>query len=138
MLSLVFECCERNPLDVDDDGSITPLDALTLVNDINVNKIRDLPTGVPSRAPYLDTNGNGQLDPLDVLEIVNYINTNKAGGGGAEGESRIDASKVDYAFAIADLESLVGSERSKLTKSDRMLFVDDYYQNLDQKRNRRR
>jgi len=129
---------QRNPLDVDDDGSITPLDVLALVNDINANKIRELPTGVPSNAPYLDTNGNGQVDPLDVLEIVNFINASRAGGGGAEGESRIDASKVDYAFASTDLESLVDSSRSKLTKLDRMLFVDDYYQNLDQKRSRRR
>ena len=126
------------PLDVDADGSITPLDVLALVNDINANKLRDLPTGVPGSAPYLDTNGNGKVDPLDVLEIVNYINASKSGGGGAEGEARIDAIKADYAFASSDLESLVGFRKSKLAKSDIMLAVDDYYQNLDQKRSRRR
>ena len=86
----------------------------------------------------LDTNGNGKVDPLDVLEVVNYINASKAGGGGAEGEPRIDAIKADYAFASSDLESLVGFRKSKLAKSDIMLAVDDYYQNLDQKRSRRR
>lgn len=128
---------QRDPLDVDADGSITPLDALALVNDINANGLRDLPTGVPETAPYLDTNGNAKLDPLDVLEVVNFINANKGAGSG-EGESRVNASKVDFAFASADLESLLGGKKSRVTDAAAMLSVDDYYQNLDQKKARKR
>ena len=123
-------------LDVDADGSITPLDVLTLVNDINKNGLRDLPNTVPSSPPYLDPNGNGKLDPLDVLEIVNYINANKSRG--AEGESAIDARVVDQAFANLDIDSVYNTRRSKETAAATVLSVDDYYQNLDQKRNRRR
>ena len=125
---------QLNPLDVDADGSITPLDVLTLVNDINKNGLRDLPNGVPSSAPYLDTNGNGKLDPLDVLEIVNFINANK--GRGAEGESAIDANHVDRAFAASDLSSLLNRGNAK--QSAAVLSVDDYYLDLAQRRNRRR
>jgi len=126
---------QRDPLDVDGDGSITPLDALTLVNDINAFGLRDLPDGVPASSPYLDTNGNGELDPLDVLEVVNFINASKGSG---EGESFVSASKVDYAFASADLDSLFGARKAKATDAAALLSVDDYYQNLDLKRNRRR
>ena len=58
---------QLNALDVDADGSITPLDVLTLVNDINRNGLRDLPNGTPSTAPYLDVNGNALLDAGDPL-----------------------------------------------------------------------
>ena len=127
---------QLNALDVDADGSITPLDVLTLVNDINKNGLRDLPNGVPSSAPYLDTNGNGKLDPLDVLEIVNFINANK--GRGAEAELAIDTNHVDQAFAASDLSSLLNRGSAKESVAATVLSVDDYYLDLAQKRNRRR
>ncbi len=119
---------QRNTLDVDDDGSITPLDVLALVNDINKNGLRDLPNTRPSGVPYLDTNGNGKVDPLDVLDVVNYINAAKANGG--EGESTMATAALDHAFSNADLDSLVNIPN--------MTAVDDYYQDLGQKRTRKR
>jgi hypothetical protein len=78
----------RNPLDVDDDGVVIPLDVLLLINDINVRLVRllpipPLPTLQPP--PYLDVSGNGEIGPQDALMIINYLNG--ATGGAGEGEA---------------------------------------------------
>lgn len=62
--------------DVDASSLVTPLDALVLINDLNANGIRELPTRLAkSKQPYLDVNGDNQLTPLDVLVVVNAINS---------------------------------------------------------------
>jgi hypothetical protein len=79
----------RNPLDVDDDGQVIPLDALVLINDINARQPRPLPIPpVPPNEPppYLDVNGNGDISPQDVLIVINDLNGAMAGGAG-EGEA---------------------------------------------------
>jgi subtilisin-like proprotein convertase family protein len=131
---------QRWTLDVDADGSITPLDVLTVINDINVNGIRTLPTGVPDTAPYIDTNGNGQSDPLDVLEVVNYLNSL----GGGEGESRrtkSDANWADVAFANTDFASPLGP-RDRASENElaaaAMVAIDEYHRDLAIGKNRRR
>ena len=129
---------QRNSLDVDADGFITPLDVLALVNDINTRGIRDLPTGVPaSSAPYLDVDGNGKLDPLDILAIINFINATGSKGSG-EGEKMVDTKIVDDAFSSSDIDSLVPSRKPRRSDDTKLLAVDDYYQSLEQKRFRRR
>ena len=69
----------QNPLlnvDVDDDGSVSPLDVLQVINEIN----RDS-QGTPldfnnpvENNPYFDTDGDRDLSPLDVLLVINYLN----------------------------------------------------------------
>ncbi|MCU0707444.1 MAG: right-handed parallel beta-helix repeat-containing protein [Pirellula sp.] len=76
----------NNPYDVDFDGFVSPLDVLALINDINANGSRRLPTNVPDTRPYLDPNNNGSIEPLDVLMIINFINS----GGGSNGEGESD------------------------------------------------
>jgi hypothetical protein len=113
----------RNRFDVDNDGSISPLDVLEIINEINRNGSRALPNDVVETAPYVDTNGNSQVDPLDVLEVVNYINLNPTGSG--EGEQRhLLASSVDY--------------DSSSNRLDYVLAVDAYYRELEMKRSRSR
>ncbi|MCO6459521.1 MAG: hypothetical protein J5I93_29765 [Pirellulaceae bacterium] len=69
-----------NPLnnaDVNDDGLVTAVDALSGINYINSHPgDPSLPdTGPP---PYLDTNGNGTISPVDVLVVINRINGDAA------------------------------------------------------------
>lgn len=73
----------RTALDVDDDGTISPLDVLALVNDINAFGTRRLPQSSIPEKPYLDVDDDLSLSPLDVLTIVNYINSRS---NGSEGE----------------------------------------------------
>lgn len=74
-----------NNLDVDADGFISPIDVLILVNDINFNKSRVLPTNLAT-PPYLDPDGDGSIGPLDVLAVINFINA-RGNAGAGEGES---------------------------------------------------
>jgi hypothetical protein len=89
----------RNPLDVDDDRVVIPLDVLLLVNDINSRNSRllPIPPAPPSQAPpYLDVNGNGEISPQDVLIVINYLNGSTTNSGG-EGEAVGSAGSPDRA-----------------------------------------
>jgi len=72
--------------DVTGDGVESPIDALTVINFINLNGPGVIPPGTPT-PPYLDVNGDGMVTALDVLEIVGRLNNIAAGLGEAEGES---------------------------------------------------
>jgi hypothetical protein len=63
------------PNDVNQDGLITALDVLVVVNDLNLNGARTLPNLGTAQAPArLDVNNDGLASPLDVLLIVNHLN----------------------------------------------------------------
>ncbi|HPM85393.1 MAG TPA: dockerin type I domain-containing protein, partial [Candidatus Anammoximicrobium sp.] len=75
----------KNALDVNNDGFVTPADALMMINAINVSGPRVLPP-VPAAGdalpPFRDTNWDNVLEATDVLNIVNFLNSTAA----AEGE----------------------------------------------------
>ncbi|MFO1065984.1 MAG: dockerin type I domain-containing protein, partial [Pirellulales bacterium] len=74
----------RNRFDVSNDGFVTPMDALILINELNQRGPHSLlPSDVPP--PYFDVSGDGYISPLDALLVINYLN-NSVGGSG-EGES---------------------------------------------------
>jgi len=83
-------------LDVNDDGNITPLDALLIINHLNALGIGPLDTPTPAgSSSFIDVNGDRFVTPLDVLIIINFLNqiqSSPGGGGsseGGEGEQRI-------------------------------------------------
>jgi PhoPQ-activated pathogenicity-related protein len=63
------------PLDVNNDGTVTPLDALLLINRLSSLGSGPLPTPDPQNPPqvYYDTNGDNFCSPLDVLRIFNRL-----------------------------------------------------------------
>ena len=64
------------PQDVNNDGLITALDVLIVVNDLNANGSRTLPQlGTASAPAFLDVNDDDQVSALDVLLIVNHLNS---------------------------------------------------------------
>lgn len=68
----------RNPLDqldVDRDRGISPLDVLTVINEINRGGNSQFPPVRPETAPFLDVDGNGGLSPLDALRVINALNS---------------------------------------------------------------
>jgi hypothetical protein len=77
----------RDPADVNDDGIVSPLDALALINDINGHGPRELGTRLPG-ALYLDVNRDGFFSPADILVVVNRLNDESLNGaaGSAIGE----------------------------------------------------
>lgn len=70
-----------HPLDVNNDGLITPLDALIVANYINANGSGTLawPASAGScPPPYLDCAGDGSVTPQDALLVINDLNLHGA------------------------------------------------------------
>jgi peptidyl-prolyl cis-trans isomerase A (cyclophilin A) len=64
------------PSDVDNDGGVFPVDALTIINELNGAGPRALgrpaPPGLPP--PFLDPSGDDSLAPNDALWVINELN----------------------------------------------------------------
>jgi autotransporter-associated beta strand protein len=106
-----------NPLDVDNNGSVTPLDALLAINRLNLDGAIDLISRISEfdfdRAIFYDTNADGFLSPLDSLLVINFLNIGSSvnlgssvylGSSGGEGEA--DETTVG---AIEDLAAFLDS-----------------------------
>lgn len=78
-----------NPLDVNNDGFISPIDVLAVINALNTGGARSLFEGAGEGEAadrfFIDTNGDGILSPMDALNVINYLNSNSQGRR-AEGE----------------------------------------------------
>ena len=87
-----------DPLDVDGQRGVTPLDVLIVINYLNNHSSGPLPRPhpAPGNPPYYDVNGDGNAAPLDVLLIINYLNQKSAASGEApEGEAGFAAYQVE-------------------------------------------
>lgn len=113
-----------NPIDVNNDGIITPRDALHVINFLNENGPGETPplpgTGGEGGSPaFPDVNGDGRITPIDALLIINELNNrsngnNGAGNGGnrlgGEGEGNsefygpVNSSGVSSAFPSWEVE----------------------------------
>ncbi len=67
-----------SPVDVNDDGSVSPLDVLLIVNELNLRGSYDLssPLIAPNLPPsYFDVSGDAAISPLDALQVINDLNS---------------------------------------------------------------
>ncbi len=62
------------PLDVNGDGFVAPLDALLVINDLGVFPGGVLPGDRALQPPYVDTSGDGIVAPADALAVINHLN----------------------------------------------------------------
>ena len=72
--SVLASDCFHNfmlPEDTDGSGSVSPLDALAVINQINSGST-DAANAPTSK--LVDVNGDDSLSPLDALSVINYIN----------------------------------------------------------------
>jgi hypothetical protein len=75
----------QNPadnLDVNQDGLISSLDALVVINYLNANAAAlgsPLPDTAVLPLNFIDVDGNGFAAPLDALQIINYLNAHPLG-----------------------------------------------------------
>jgi PAP2 superfamily/Dockerin type I domain len=84
---LIFETLERrrvlasvwqavgNAYDVDGSSLVVPTDALMVINDLEANGRRVLPTSLPAgfQGNLCDVTGDGILSPVDALMIINLL-----------------------------------------------------------------
>ncbi len=66
------------PADVNNDGIVSPLDALLVINELNQHSISDPATGrlpLPTTASYafIDVSGDNFISPLDALLVINSL-----------------------------------------------------------------
>ncbi|MCA9124295.1 MAG: hypothetical protein KDB11_29165, partial [Planctomycetales bacterium] len=69
----------RNPvnaLDVSDDGALSPLDPLQVINELIQFGSHPLPTQRSVDKPYWDVSGDNFVSPLDALQAINALNLN--------------------------------------------------------------
>jgi hypothetical protein len=59
-----------NGSDVNNDGVVSPLDALLIINQLNLGRDRVS----SSQATFEDVNGDGSITPLDALLVINVLN----------------------------------------------------------------
>jgi subtilisin-like proprotein convertase family protein len=111
---------QSNPLDVNADQAISPLDVLSIVDYINSNPGgSQLPMNSPDVAPFIDVDGDGFATPLDVLRVVNQLNQNPGGAG--EGEAAMTQgtlSDIDAALASVDWGA-ENTENSPMSRRNR-------------------
>ncbi len=61
--------------DVDNSSLVTPLDVLLLINNLNTDGSRELPSRSQHTGdPFYDVNGDNFVTPLDALIVINAIN----------------------------------------------------------------
>ena len=76
----------QNPqdrFDVNNNGSVSAIDVLLIVNEINQNGSRNLTEANLQAPPFIDVSGDGFVTALDALLVVNQINSR----GNGEGEA---------------------------------------------------
>ena len=98
----------QDALDVNNDGAISPLDALLIINLLNAGQTAP-PAPSISGNPFVDINNDGSISPLDALLIINWLNNdaNVTPDDGGEGEapaaSDAAAASDDYFATLAML-----------------------------------
>ncbi len=72
-----------DPLDTNNDGSVSPIDALIIINFLNEFGPQSLgtPNGANQPPPFLDPSDDGSISPIDALQIINHLNAPTASEG---------------------------------------------------------
>ncbi|MFO7902363.1 MAG: Ig-like domain-containing protein [Pirellulaceae bacterium] len=92
-------------VDVNDDGYVSSIDALLVINELNTRGSGRLPEerDRPLLPPFLDVSRDAYLSPVDALEVIDHLNTE--GSGKVEGEDLVEADTRtnDVAFLSASI-----------------------------------
>lgn len=100
----------NNRLDVNNDGFVSPIDALGVINSLNAGGSGPLSGGGSGEGEdgklYVDTSADGSLSPIDALLVINFLNSNS----GSQGEGEAPAEVAALQGIAAPLESLDSSD----------------------------
>lgn len=115
----------RDPLDVNNDGFVSAIDALLVINDLNGHGGgRAVPRGGFNRAPFLDVNNDQYISAIDGLMVINHLNSRATGGPEPEGEG-------DF---FASLDQMASQTTAEISDDLLALLADDQ----DDRQRRRR
>ncbi|PNY35518.1 hypothetical protein C2E31_18645 [Rhodopirellula baltica] len=120
-----------NP-DVNDDGDVSPIDALLVINKIARAGTSSIPvTESDSGPPYFDVDGNRTISVLDALLVINELGRRQASGGSGEGESVVDSIVAESTVMNGPmdfLDSIVGTDDDD--DDDRLNAIDAAFGDL--------
>ncbi|MCA9203728.1 MAG: hypothetical protein KDA59_11810, partial [Planctomycetales bacterium] len=121
-----------NPLDVNADGTVSPIDVLHVINDLNRGGSRTLQAGSGSPAEgeggadhllYIDVNGDSMVSPIDALRVINFLNNRNGGLGEGEfasfvtPDASLDASNSAAASMVVDVVADTAGDTNSLDTS---------------------
>jgi hypothetical protein len=101
----------RLPQDVNNDGGVSALDALVIINHIGRVKMNEAEAEASNGQNYLDVNSDHQVTALDALQVINYLARHSDVLSNREGEAvvaraldspntnRLSSRATDAAFA---------------------------------------
>ncbi len=78
-----------NPLDVNNDGIVNPLDALHIINLMNARRASISVVGIPGPPPFYDVDGDDLVTPLDLLKVIDYLKFGGPFGGNSGGSAQL-------------------------------------------------
>ncbi len=108
-----------DPLDVDANSIVVPLDALHIFNELNAVGSYELPSAGASVDYYYDTNNDGFITPLDALLVLNHLNTtSQVAEGEADGNVAAARAATDLVTRGDDVSSLHSSAIDNLMSDD--------------------
>lgn len=110
---------QRDPLDINDDGTVVPFDALLIINELNMPQYRDPTTSQLPPAPdpvpfYFDVNGDGFVTPFDAIQVINFLNAQIAAAAvpaAVPAVAPLPSAPVDALFAAALDQDEMGPKR---------------------------
>src|SRR5262249_2220814 len=100
-----------NGMDVDNDGFVSPGEALTVINTLNAvgpTPLLSLSVGNSIPPACLDVNPDKYLTPGDALDVINYLNANPSG---AMSVSQVTTNAAETDLAVL---SLLSAPRDKV------------------------
>lgn len=108
-------------LDTNGDGSISPLDVLTIVNHLNRKvggPVEDGAENDNQNNDFLDANADRSVSPLDVLMLINFLNLrSNAGEGEAADLTAVSESlNENLGIDILPANEVLRSKKANTTK----------------------
>ena len=96
------------PEDCNDSGTVSPLDALIVINELN----RPEAGSAIDSAKMLDVNADGHLSPLDALVVINYLNRQPSNGNSIPSHVPIETriARLESAIANGQLPIALGAD----------------------------
>jgi hypothetical protein len=112
-------------LDVNNDGFVTPIDVLLIINFLNnyqgVSALPNPPPFTPIAGTpifpdnpgrgqdlFIDVNGDGFVTPIDALQVINAVNSGQTGGEGEGASDTADAGSGGISIVDANIVSALG------------------------------
>jgi len=98
----------NNRYDVNDDGYVSAIDALLIINELNRTSN---PTALVG-GPFLDVTGDGSVAPNDALWVINYMNSQGPSAAYAfkAGSSLILSAGSRVSYTSKDVDSVLSSQ----------------------------